>query len=311
MASEQMMKMLEKINGKIDGQDEKLNTQLQKFDAFQQAFDEVKSEINVMKASNAEMKDEMMKLKEMVFKHEQRFEEGGGGNSEDSSGDTRSKRPCVWGNRNENSSSNSQFGKYESKHTNDNYDVIKTIMDKRLFITNFVGNSSRETRIKFVEDFLEDLGDLSKYGKLVPFCKDEEGGEAYINFESKQMVKSFIGEHFEKIKELKVSGVHGEDDERKIRMDANLEKHERHQMSATKNLCNAIKEQSSIDHADIFFQGKAGIIKFRKFKVVFVRVNKEGVISVNINKQNAKDSKIMGLEDTLQPIVSKFVASYQ
>ena len=230
------------------------------------------------------------------------------------SSDGRSTKRGRWGAPNPNA--------YKSKAQME----IKERLDKRLYISGFVGNSTKEFRIKFVKDWLATLDEIAKYGELDPFTKDPEGGEVYIQFESKFHVKTFIGENIEKIKVLDVKGVKTtqvvdgngvsttvEDitDRRKIRFDANLEEHERQQIKATKNLGNILKDSGKFGEREVHYMPRAGVIKIKGFKIIFLKYHLDTGLSINFNEVNANDTKIAGLSILLHPIIKKFKEDFE
>ena len=156
------------------------------------------------------------------------------------------------------------------------------------------------------------MDEIGKYGILEPFTKDPEGGEVFIQFESKFHVKTFIGENIEKIKVLDVKGVMEDNtDRRKIRFDANLEEHERMQMKATKNLGNILKESGKFGEREVHYMPRAGVIKIKGFKIIFLKYHLDTGLTINYNEVNANDTKIAGLSILLHPIIKKFKEEFE
>jgi len=309
-----LMGMVEAQGKRSDEHNEKIDKRLDKFEEAFKGIQDIKGDLKQQREDNTmefkKMREEILNLQNGMKSQDERLtkvEQNGGGppvfgsdtNMGDSS-DGRSSKRGRWGAPNPNA--------YKSKAQLE----IKERLDKRLYISGFVGNSSKEMRINVIKEFLSSLGDISKYGELEPFTKDPEGGEVFIQFESKFHVKTFIGENIDKIKVLDVKGVMEDDsDRRKIRFDANLDEHERQQVKATKNLGNILKESGKFGEREVHYMPRAGVIRIKGFKVIFLRFREEGGLTININEVNAKDTKINGLLILLNPMVEKFKADFE
>ena len=56
---------------------------------------------------------------------------------------------------------------------------------------------------------------------------------------------------------------------------------------------------------------RAGIIKIKNFKVIFVKYRERGDLTINMNEANAKDTKINGRSMLLHPIIKKFKEEFE
>ena len=188
-------------------------------------------------------------------------------------------------------------------------DEVNNKLNRRVTVSNFMNNSSKEDREKRINIFLDGLGKKSNYGAYEVFAKGPTGSEVVIQFATKELAGQFVRDNIEEIKKFKVPGkanvlhsaffnLHKDGEQWKI-------------YHATRFLAKNFATSAKFGSMEVKGQKHKGLISIADFDVVRIRIDFEGDIDYTLIKANIEDIGTEDLEDTISELIKLFTLQFK
>ena len=194
-----------------------------------------------------------------------------------------------------------------AKPKDDIKDEVRVKLEKRVTVSGFMNNSTKDERETPINQFLGGLGTITNYGEHKVFAKGATGSEVVIEFSSKEVAKQFVMDNMKEIKAFKVKGKVGET--RTTFFNRYLDEDQWKVYHATRLLAASLAGKMS--HLVFKALKHKGIISINDFDAIKIKVGMDGNMDFKPLKQNIEDVGEEGLEVKLKGIISEFSAKFE
>jgi hypothetical protein len=184
---------------------------------------------------------------------------------------------------------------------------VRAKLEKRVTVSGFLNNSSKEDRESPMNKFLGGLGTIANYGDYKVFAKGATGSEVVIEFSCKEVAKQFVIDNLKEIKTFKVEGKSGET--RRTFFNRHLDEDQWKVYHATRLLAASLA--GKMTHLEFKAFKHKGIVSVNDFDAIKIKVGTDGNLDFKYLKQNIEDTGEEGLEVKLKSITSEFSATFE
>ena len=186
---------------------------------------------------------------------------------------------------------------------------IQEKLEKRITVSGYMGNSTKEARENHIKQFLGTLGTERNYGEINVFAKGVHGGDVIMEFSEREKAEQFIKEEMESIKTFEVPAKNGTT--KKGYLQLYMHQGQWKVYYATRLLSKKFEDAAALKPHNIQGFKYKGSISLNDFEVVKIRNDDEKGLTYHLLKNNIEDASVEGLMGKLTTLVNEFKPTFE